>query len=473
MNNLFDIDILNWKTLLLYLLPAAINFGIFIYAVFQLSKRGTNLIFAALVFVVGFWQTAEGFTRASENYTTALFWSNLCFISLMYVIPLGMLFTMNFLNWKKRLITQVVLFTQLLPALTFTFVIAGKYEKFSVVKSDIWNWVANPEPSLLNMIIYGWLCLSALATIGMHFTVILKNNKDSVLHKQAILLAIGMGIPTFGGMVTEVLLPFAFHTNDVPLTTTLFTSFSCLSLYAMLKYNLLEFSPRHQWELIVEEMNEGLIIVNNEDEIMFANKAFCNQLGYTLQEIKGKVASELFFKNSNQKIEFKTILEDRKKRKSGRYELKLKNKCGDSVWVMISGSPYLDKNNNVIGSIGIQTNITQRKKAEEKIMKSNRLYSVLSHINQLIVHTDNEMKLFSEACKIATEQGRLEFAWVGLISKEEKKLNLMAESKTQPEDLDYFSNLNYEEISSEYNFIEQDKAFVLNNIKEEPLYAKF
>ena len=49
----------------------------------------------------------------------------------------------------------------------------------------------------------------------------------------------------------------------------------------------------------------------------------------------------------------------------------------------------------------------------------------------------------------------------------------MAESKTQPEDLDYFSNLNYEEISSEYNFIEQDKAFVLNNIKEEPLYAKF
>ena len=153
--------------------------------------------------------------------------------------------------------------------------------------------------------------------------------------------------------------------------------------------------------------------------------------------------------------------------------MKLKNKCGDSVWAMISGSPYLDKNNNVIGSIGIQTNITQRKKAEEKIMKSNRLYSVLSHINQLIVHTDNEMKLFSEACKIATEQGRLEFAWVGLISKEEKKLNLMAESKTQPEDLDYFSNLNYEEISSEYNFIEQDKAFVLNNIKEEPLYAKF
>jgi len=64
------------------------------------------------------------------------------------------------------------------------------------------------------------------------------------------------------------------------------------------------------------------------------------------------------------------IIEERQRYKSSQYEIRLKTKTGKRIWVIMSGSPYLDRKGNVIGSIGIQTNIHSLKRSEQKLLHS-------------------------------------------------------------------------------------------------------
>ena len=53
-----------------------------------------------------------------------------------------------------------------------------------------------------------------------------------------------------------------------------------------------------------------------------------------------------------------------------------------------------------------------------RLLRMNRLYSVLSQTNHTIVRATERGSLFEEICKIAVEQGGLLMAWVGLVDED-------------------------------------------------------
>ncbi|MBI1749992.1 MAG: PAS domain S-box protein [Acidobacteria bacterium] len=61
--------------------------------------------------------------------------------------------------------------------------------------------------------------------------------------------------------------------------------------------------------------------------------------------------------------------------------------------------------------------ISQRIQAEQKTSRLNRVYSVLSEINQTIVRAHDPKTLFAEACRIAVEHGDFRMAWIGLLDE--------------------------------------------------------
>ncbi|MBC7388497.1 MAG: PAS domain S-box protein, partial [Opitutaceae bacterium] len=65
-----------------------------------------------------------------------------------------------------------------------------------------------------------------------------------------------------------------------------------------------------------------------------------------------------------------------------------------------------------------------KKRAEEKLLKVNRLYSFLSAVNQSIVHINDEQELLTNACSIATNIGDFKMAWIGMLD-ENGKLNIV------------------------------------------------
>jgi PAS domain S-box-containing protein len=117
---------------------------------------------------------------------------------------------------------------------------------------------------------------------------------------------------------------------------------------------------------IIANMNLGLLEVDRNDVIMFANMSFCDMSGYSLDELRGKVASEVFVPQEHRNI----ILQKNRSRDrniSDSYEMQVRVKDGSSRWWYISGAPNYDDNGKQIGSIGIHLDITDQKMMEAEL----------------------------------------------------------------------------------------------------------
>ncbi len=68
----------------------------------------------------------------------------------------------------------------------------------------------------------------------------------------------------------------------------------------------------------------------------------------------------------------------------------------------------------------IFNDITQRIKAESEVDRLNRIYEVISQINQLIVHARTKKALLEGACRITVEIGKMQMAWIGFVDELEK-----------------------------------------------------
>lgn len=128
-----------------------------------------------------------------------------------------------------------------------------------------------------------------------------------------------------------------------------------------------------KYRRIVDNIRLGLLEVDNNDIIQFANDSFCELVGYELSEIIDKNAAELFL-HEEAKRKIQTENNKRKQGKSGVYELPIKTKKGKVKWVIISGAPDFDGEGNQIGSIGIHLDITAQKRlADENAFQESKL----------------------------------------------------------------------------------------------------
>src|SRR3984957_17240908 len=76
--------------------------------------------------------------------------------------------------------------------------------------------------------------------------------------------------------------------------------------------------------------------------------------------------------------------------------------------------------------VSIMRDVTDRKEAETRIVQLNRVHAMLSGINALIVRVRDRDELFSEACRIATDEGGFKMIWIGLVDPTGQKMVPMA-----------------------------------------------
>jgi diguanylate cyclase (GGDEF)-like protein/PAS domain S-box-containing protein len=91
---------------------------------------------------------------------------------------------------------------------------------------------------------------------------------------------------------------------------------------------------------------------------------------------------------------------------------------GTVRWISARGFPIHNEAGEVYRIAGIAEDITERKEAETRITRLNRIHAVLSGINALIVRVRDREELFREACRIAVDAGQFRLAWVGVVDRE-------------------------------------------------------
>ncbi len=179
-------------------------------------------------------------------------------------------------------------------------------------------------------------------------------------------------------------------------------------------------TQEEKYRNIISNMDLGILEVDDNDIIHDANKTFQVISGYSLNELKGKRASDLLLPKQHKKV----IEKKKKERKVGKsdcYELPVITKDGEERWWLVSGSPNYNSLGERSGSLGIHMDITEQKRMEESLRQSleeketllteihhrvkNNLAVVSSMMFMQAYKTDNEelrAKLLDSAGRIRT-----------------------------------------------------------------------
>jgi len=120
---------------------------------------------------------------------------------------------------------------------------------------------------------------------------------------------------------------------------------------------------------LIEMMNDGVMIVDNEERVIFVNYRFCAITGYSKSELIGKVAAEILVAKKV-KSTMDEKVQERAYGISESYEVEVIRKSGDKAWLRISGSPIYDVKGEVVGSIGLHADITLEKVKERSLNQS-------------------------------------------------------------------------------------------------------
>lgn len=146
---------------------------------------------------------------------------------------------------------------------------------------------------------------------------------------------------------------------------------------------------KEKYRSIINNMNIGLVEVDNEDVILLANQRFSEMSGYSLESLIGKSGSEIFLDYNGKEI-LESQTQNRKEGKSGSYELGIKTKDGKSKQWLVSGGPNYNLKGEIVGSIGLHFDITETKnlevQREQLLKKLEKQNQQLSEYAQIVSH---------------------------------------------------------------------------------------
>lgn len=218
-----------------------------------------------------------------------------------------------------------------------------------------------------------------------------------------------------------------------------------------------EIKEREQlYRTVVESLNEALMMVDNNDRILFVNTRFTEMFGFKPEEVIGKVGNEFLIPEGRRH----EIVEANNQRKQGIknvYEMQFKAKDGRMVDCMVSGAPVYNAQGAVTGSIGAIVDITELRKAEKAYHETMMLFETLSYMSPVgIFRTDAQGKTtyvnpkWCELSGLTPEQAKGD-DWIKAVHPEDRQKILDG----------WYEKVNLEESSStEYRFLKPDGTVV-------------
>ncbi len=130
-------------------------------------------------------------------------------------------------------------------------------------------------------------------------------------------------------------------------------------------------SSEEKYRRIVETANEGILIIDENNKIEFANRKMADMLGYDVYELINMSMFNLLDEEDQQVTE--TALRKMHKDRQAEFDIKLETKCGQPFWGICSTTSIYDSSDKYAGSLAMVTDITERKKLEEEMLQLDRL----------------------------------------------------------------------------------------------------
>ena len=149
-----------------------------------------------------------------------------------------------------------------------------------------------------------------------------------------------------------------------------------------------------EYQTLMETMNDGLLVLDADHRVVFANHTLADLLGYTIDEMIG--ADVLIFFDDINRETVSRQLDRRREGELDSYEVEMSRKDQQRITCLIRGAPRYTADGTYAGVVANITDISMRKELEERIRASEREYrNLFEHMQDTVFQTDNEGRLLS------------------------------------------------------------------------------
>ena len=129
---------------------------------------------------------------------------------------------------------------------------------------------------------------------------------------------------------------------------------------------------------------EAIFLTDQEGVFTYINPAFTRLYGFTSEEVAGKLTPRILKSGTMKKSNYQAFWKKLTNGEPVRGEIINKSKDGTLIDIESSSTPILDEDNKIIGFLGIQRDITQRKRADEELRNSQlQLRNFATHLQNI------------------------------------------------------------------------------------------
>lgn len=373
-------------------------------AFYSLRYRGAHgaTALATLAVAIAEWSFAYSLEVMGADLATKLFWGKVEYLGIVITPLAWMVFTFNHANPGKRLNYRIMFFLVAIATTTFALVL------FTEFHGLIWNQIHIDQGNGFSVLavshgLWFWVHITyaySLLLVGTFFMLRSIIRTQGSYRGQAVALIIAVVVPWIGNIL------YLFGFSPIPLldpTPFAFTVTVVATTWGIFGFQLLALSPVAR-DNIVDNMLDGVIVVDIHNQIADINPSALRITGLTGQNIIGKPAAEVLSSWPELTEKYKDVMDALDEIGFGEGK--------DRVWYELRLSPLYDSRKRLIGRVVLIHNITTIKQADELRHSFLNDMQALQEIHLTLSEIDNLDTLYMKM--IALSQQRLGIDRLGL-----------------------------------------------------------
>jgi len=326
-------------------------------AIIAVRERGSNVgvIYFFVTLAIAVWFVGFSGGSVAPNAVAADVWIRVGHIGVAFIPTLTLQFTCSVLRTRNRL--KWLLVAGWVVSVAFAVATVSLPSTFDAPYKYAWGYYGHYN--IYSSLLIPFLGLFFGVTLYLYWQAYRRARAASIAARRAKLLFIAWGIGSFGAidfvpMYGIDMPPFGFLIVIVGVSIT---------TYVTARYRLLDITPAFAAQHIIENMNDGLIVLDKDGIVRVANGTLLGMLGVTKEQFVGRGIPpsllRLLSLSELKSIEAGVPMQNR--------EIEFTRPDGTALVLSLGVSTMRAAGDENAAHVGVVRDITERRHAEQRI----------------------------------------------------------------------------------------------------------
>lgn len=348
------------------------------------------------------WATGNAFEMLAGSLQAKILFATIQYLGIVTVPVAWFTFTLAYTGRREWLTVRNLLLLAIIPGLSLVMVATNGYhhlfwESMAVADTPFHTLAVEHGPLFWIQASYGYIMLLA----GTGVIVYTYTFSPRVYRHQMVLLLVGTFTPWVGNLI--YLAGVSPYNKD--LTPFAFTVTSLAVGWSFLRFRLLDLVPVAR-EAVIESLEDGVIVIDEQQRVVDLNKAAANILGKTVPEPVGSSIDEVFTGHLS-------YLRSLAAGGAAHTEVAIAV-GGDTRYFDLQVSMLYDREHE-IGTLFTMRDITSRVVAEQILKAAHDQLTVLREVDVALAHRINVNYVFDIIVDAAMRLSRADTCFIATL----------------------------------------------------------